>query len=52
MDTTQIILTITGIFNLTFSMINTTHNWKSAIVYKVIPFFTGLACLYAGWMLK
>lgn len=52
MDTTTIILTITGVYNLAFSMINTTSNWKSAMIYKVIPFFTGLACLYAAWVLK
>jgi cytochrome c oxidase assembly factor CtaG len=51
MTTQEIILTIAGVYNLVFSMVNTTQNWKSAIIYKAIPFFVGLACLYAGWIL-
>lgn len=52
MDAKDIILTITGIFNLTFSVLQSTGNWESAMLYKVFPFFTGLACLYAAWVLS
>jgi len=52
MDTKDIVLTIAGVFNLSFSMITTTQNWQSAMLYKVIPFFIGLACLYAAWVIK
>jgi cytochrome c oxidase assembly factor CtaG len=51
MDQKDIILTVTGVFNLTFALVQSTTNWKAAMLYKVAPFFTGLACLYAAWML-
>jgi len=50
MDKKDIILTIAGVYYLMFAMINMTENWKSAMFYKVIPFFIGLACLYIAWV--
>lgn len=52
MTPTQIVLTVVGIYNLVMGMITNTQNWQSAMLFKVIPFFCGLACLYAGWVLK
>ena len=49
MSAQDIILTVAGIYNTSFAMINVTNNWRSALIYKVVPFFVGLACLYAAW---
>lgn len=46
METQEIILVIAGVFNLTSAMITNTRNWRSALWFKVFPFFIGLACLY------
>lgn len=40
---------------MVFPMIQHTRNIKSAIVYKIIPFFTGLSCFICamdllGWI--
>ena len=52
MNVKDIVLTIAGVYYLVFSMINNTTNLKSAMVYKVIPLFIGLICLYAAWAMK
>ena len=39
----KLVLLICGIYWIIFSFINRTQNVKSAIFYKVLPFFTGLA---------
>lgn len=52
MEIKDIILTVAGVHNLIMAMITNTANSKSALVFKVIPFFIGLACLYAAWVLK
>ena len=49
------IVFITGVFNITFSLINKTKNFNSSLLYKVIPFFLGLGCLFysakiLGWI--
>ena len=38
-----IILMVCGVFWIVFSLINNTCNFKSALFFKVFPFFTGLA---------
>ena len=40
-----IILMICGAFWIIFSLLNNTQNIKSAIFFKVIPFFTGLVTI-------
>lgn len=50
-----IVLMICGAFWITFSLLNNTRNIKSAIFFKVIPFFTGLATVVCaidlfGWV--
>lgn len=51
----EIILMVCGVFWIIFSLITITRNIQSAIVYKVIPFFTGLATIMCamdlfGWV--
>lgn len=51
----EIILMICGAYWIFFSLINHTNNVKSSIIYKVIPFFTGLANIVCaadmfGWV--
>ena len=41
----EIILMVCGAFWIVFSLVNITKNIKSAIFFKVIPFFTGLATI-------
>ncbi|MBD1379099.1 hypothetical protein [Metabacillus arenae] len=36
----------TAVFNILFALINKTKNFTSSMLYKVIPFFLGLGCLY------
>jgi hypothetical protein len=45
------IVLITGIFNIVLSLLTNTENVSSAILFKVIPFFTGLGCFYYGLQL-
>lgn len=50
-----IILMVCGAFWIIFSLLNNTRNIKSAILFKVIPFFTGLATIVCamdlfGWV--
>ena len=37
------IILVTGVWLVTWSLIMDTHNVKSAFIFKVIPFFLGLA---------
>lgn len=51
----ETILMICGIYWIFFSLIQNTLNFKSAIVFKVIPFFAGLATVVCamdllGWV--
>lgn len=53
--TMEVILMICGTFWIAFSLLNNTRNIKSAIFYKVIPFFTGIATVACamdllGWV--
>lgn len=34
-----------GVFMVVISLINNTYNFKSSLVYKVLPMLLGLACL-------
>ncbi len=50
-----IVLMICGAFWIIFSLLNNTRNIKSAIFFKVIPFFTGLVTIVCamdllGWV--
>ena len=50
-----IILMVCGAFWTIFSLLTNTRNIKSAILFKVIPFFTGLATIVCamdlfGWV--
>jgi len=40
---TLVVITLTALYNLTMSLIMHTSNFGSALVFKVIPFFLGLA---------
>ena len=53
--TMEIILMVCGAFWITSALITNTKNIKSAIFFKVIPFFTGLATIVCamdlfGWV--
>ena len=53
--TVGIILMICSLYWIIFSLIQITQNFKSALVFKVIPFFTGLATMICamnlfGWI--
>ena len=43
-----IIVLGSGVWLVILYMMINTHNMKSAIVFKIIPFFLGLGCLYVG----
>jgi len=43
-----IITSVTGAWLIIMCFIMHTRNTKSAIVFKVIPFFLGISCLYVG----
>lgn len=50
-----IILMVCGVFWICFAFVNNTKNIMSAIFYKIIPFFTGLATIVCamdlfGWV--
>ncbi len=45
---TQIILLATGVWLVSNALILSTKNFKSSLLFKVVPFFLGLACLWAG----
>lgn len=39
---------VAGIWLISIALMMQTKNLKSSIIFKVIPFFLGTACLYAG----
>lgn len=41
-----IIILVTGVWLITMCFIMNTSNITSAVIFKVIPFFLGLGCLY------
>ena len=43
-----IIVLVTGGWLITISFIMNTRNVTSSIIFKVIPFFLGAACLFVG----
>jgi hypothetical protein len=45
METVQIIQAVIGAYLITISFITLTENVASSIIFKVIPFFSGLALL-------
>jgi hypothetical protein len=50
-----IVLAVTGIWNLAWALISKTKNLISSILFKVVPFFFGLALLFCivllnGWI--
>ncbi len=45
------IVAITGAYLVIMSLINTTKNTASAILFKVIPMFLGLGCMLAALIL-
>lgn len=51
MDITNFInfsILFTGIYNIILSLTLYTKNFKSAFIFKVIPFFTGLFCVLSA----
>ena len=49
MDIVQaIIVLITGVWMVTMCFITDTRNIRSAIIFKVIPFFLGISCIFVG----
>lgn len=47
----EIILMVCGIFWIIFSLIINTKNVQSAIFFKVIPFFSGIATIMCAMQL-
>ena len=50
-----ITLMICGVFWLGFALCQHTRNFKSSLIYKILPFFTGLAAIVCaadsfGWV--
>jgi len=43
-----ILVSASGIWSITTSFIMSTRNTSSALIFKVIPFFMGMGCLYVG----
>ena len=43
-----IIVLGSGVWLVGLQIILDTHNAKSAMIFKVIPFFMGLGCIYVG----
>ena len=46
-----IIVLVSGTWLVGLQFILNTHNTTSAIIFKVIPFFLGLGCLYVGGLM-
>ena len=45
----EILLLISGVWNVIFSIIqSTSDNYKAKLVYKAIPFFSGLIQIYVA----
>ena len=51
-DMMAIIVMVCGIYWMFFGLIQNTNNLRSSIVYKVLPFFTGMLALLVAmdWM--
>lgn len=47
----RITLLVNGLYLVIFALVNHTKDIRSSIVYKVIPFFLGCACLLAAYHL-
>ncbi|HEY5588254.1 MAG TPA: hypothetical protein VIK86_04770 [Candidatus Paceibacterota bacterium] len=47
-----IICLVVSFYNIFMALIQNTKNIISAIIYKVIPFFLGLGCLYVAGVLS
>ena len=47
-----IVIMVCGIYWMFFGLIQNTNNLRSSIVYKVLPFFTGMLALLVAmdWM--
>jgi len=48
---------LSGLFMIIFALVMQTTNFVSSIVFKVIPFLLGIACLMSflyliGWLIK
>jgi ABC-type Na+ efflux pump permease subunit len=39
---------IAGLYFIVFSFVMNTENFASALIYKVIPFFLGIGCVFVG----
>lgn len=53
--TMGVVLVVCGIYWIAGALIVNTKNWQSALLFKVIPFFTGLANIVCamdafGWI--
>jgi hypothetical protein len=46
------ILLVVGVWQIIFSFINKTKNVKSSIVYRVIPFYSGMFCIFYVLMIR
>lgn len=46
MNVFDIILCIIGMWAIIFSLIVKTESFKGSIIYKVIPFFSGVYCIF------
>lgn len=44
----NILLLVVGIYLISIPLIFTTRNFRSALVFKVIPCLLGLPCLFIG----
>jgi len=44
----RIIIAITGVFLVIQSFIMFTKNFKSALVFQIIPFILGLGCIFSS----
>ena len=45
MNILGLITLVSGLYFIIFSFIQNTRNLKSAIIYRVIPFFCGVGCV-------
>jgi hypothetical protein len=46
--TIGVILLVAGVWLVSNAMIMKTKNIPSSLIFKVLPFFIGMACLWAG----
>lgn len=45
---------ISGFYSIIFSFLMSTKNFRSALIFRILPFFLGLGCLFSscklfGW---